>query len=70
MIAMFDTLSWMVSENLDATTNSGGIVLLLVLVTIMLTCTAVFGALRRARRRQAERVWAERDRVMFRFRHT
>ena len=69
MIAMFDTLSWIVSENLDATTNSGGIVLLLVFV-ILLPCMAVFGALRHARRRRAERAWAERDRVMFRFRHT
>ena len=70
MIAIFDTLSWIVSENLDATANSGGIVLLLVFVTIMLLSTAVFGALHRARRRQAECTWAERDRVMFRFRHT
>ena len=70
MIAIFDTLSWIVSENLDATANSGGIVLLLVFVTIMLTCTAGFGSLRRARRRQAERMWAERDHVMYRFRHT
>ncbi len=67
---MVDTLSWIVSENLDATTSRGDIVLLLMFVTIMLLSTAVFGALRRARRRRAERVWAERDRVMFRFRHT
>ena len=67
---MFHTLTWLVSENLDATADSGAIVLLLVLVTIMLPCTAVFGVLHRARRRQAERLRAERDLVMFRFRHT
>ena len=69
MIAEVDTLSWIVSENLDATTSSGDIMMLLVFVAIMLICTVVFGVLHRARRRR-ERIWAERDRVMFRFRHT
>ena len=66
---MFDILSWIVSENPDATA-SGAALLLLVIVAIMLPCTAVFGALHRARRRQADRMRAKHDRVMFRFRHT
>ena len=49
----------------------GGVVLMtLVLVAVMMPCTVVIGMLRRARRRQAERVRDEHDRAIFRFRHT
>ena len=67
---MFDILSWIVSENPEATTDGGVILMILAFVAIMVPCTVAIGMLRRARRRQAERMRAEYDRAMFRFRHT
>ena len=66
---MSDILSWIFSDNLDAATSGGVVLVVAVIFAIMVPCTVVVGALRRARRQQAERMRAEQDRVMFGFRH-
>ena len=66
---MFEFLSWVVSECPDATTDGGVVMMVLVFAAVMVPCTVAIGMLRYARRRQAQRMRAEHDRVMFRFRH-
>lgn len=66
---MFVILSWIASANPDVATSGGVVQMIIVFVAIMVPCVVVIGMLRRAQRRQAERMRAEQDRAMFRFRH-